>query len=113
MISPAPKRLNYKHAFGVDETAVCAFLFPVPFSGWVSSIKPYWIILTERRSGSRILGNLALQGILAPATMSPQSGPTVRSSRAGARPALMLIDHPVIARNFDPWLQFRKARHLS
>jgi hypothetical protein len=30
-------------------TFCSAFLFPVPFSRWVISIKRYWIILTERR----------------------------------------------------------------
>ncbi len=30
-------------------TLFSAFLFPVPFSGWVSSIKRYWVILAKRR----------------------------------------------------------------
>jgi hypothetical protein len=31
-------------------TLFSAFVFPGPFSGWVSSITRYWVILAERRS---------------------------------------------------------------
>jgi hypothetical protein len=37
-----------RHAFGVDDSSLISLLFPVPFSGWVTSAHPYWSTLAER-----------------------------------------------------------------
>src|ERR1700682_5635870 len=36
------------HAFGVDASSLISLLFPVPFSEWVTSARPYWSTLAER-----------------------------------------------------------------
>jgi len=57
MTSPAPQNSS-EHASGVDDDPQYRFLFPVPFSMWVSSIQRYRVILAERRSFTRQLRHL-------------------------------------------------------
>src|SRR5260370_31458701 len=44
LVPPSPKN----HPFGVDDGPCISFLFPVPFSAWVTSPERYWVALAKR-----------------------------------------------------------------